>query len=276
VPIGTALLLVITLSLAYLTVRSGHPFIERRAVLPAVTDVPSLETTPAPSSSTAALTMETIFATTLPAKTVPTDGHLTFGFYRLALDPGVSTRVSPEEQSCCWGPLITHVLAGELTAKVDGPLQLYRGASLSAVPIDVASQTETLVRAGDTIIHDIASPGAYSNQGTTPVQIVNVGFYAGTLPSSWVKHVSFLDGSQEFPTPLPAGPLAVSLVRAVLPPDAEVPAPPRGSLVLEVGADGDASIGKRTNDGVLFNIGATAETIYIVMLQPLGTPTLSP
>lgn len=277
-PLATAMLLLLTLGLGVIIGSLGRSVVERRAVLPAVTDVASVETLPEPTSSTTATTLETIFATTLPAEMLPAGGYLNFGFWRFALAPGVSAPVPPEGQSCCRGPQITHVLAGELTVQVDGPLQLFRGSMLGSSGVEVASGTSTVVRPGDTIIYDFASPAAYANHGTSPVQIVSAGFNTGALSGErWLTTMDYLDGSQEFSqSPLPAGPLAVSLVRAVLPPKGEVPAPPRGAFVLEVGENGDASIGKRADDGSLFNINDKTETIYVMMLVPLGTPTLMP
>jgi hypothetical protein len=109
------------------------------------------------------------------------------------------------------------------------------------------------------------------------VQIVNFGLYGGTSLSYWSKTVHLLDGSQEFhQAPFPPGPVTVSLLQATLPPRGEFPAPPPGSLNLEVGQDGDASIGKNATDGSLFNIAATDQAIYAVVIEPGGRPNLTP
>lgn len=276
-PLATALLLLVTLGLGVIVGSLGRSVVERRTVLPAVTGSTSDEMLQSPEGP-AETTLETVFATTLPPEMLPAGGYLSFGFWRLELAPGVSTPVPPEGQRCCRGPQITHVLAGELTVQVDGPLQLFRGSTLGSTGVELAPGTSTVVRPGDTIIYDFASPAVYANHGTIPVQIVDAGFNTGTLSGEhWLTTMDYLDGSQEFSqSPLPAGPLAVSLVRAVLPPNGEVPAPPRGAFVLEVGENGDASIGKRADDGLLFNISDKTETIYVAILEPLGTPMLMP
>lgn len=276
-PLATALLLLLTLGLGIVVGGLGRSAVERRAVLPAAMGNTLNETVQSPEGS-AEMSLETIFATTLPPEMLPTGGYLNFGFWRLALAPGVSTPASSEGQSCCRGPQITHVLAGELTVQVDGPLQLFRGSTLGSSGVAVAPGTATVVRPGDTIVYDFASPAAYTNQGASPVQIINATVNSSVVSGEpWMTTMDYLDGSQEFSQfPLPDGPLAVSLVRAVLPPNGEVPAPPDGAIVLEVGENSDASIGKRADDGSLFNINDTVETIYIVVLEPLGTPTLMP
>jgi hypothetical protein len=45
--------------------------------------------------------------------------------------------------------------------------------------------------------------------------------------------------------------------------------------LLETGAADDANVGKRP-DGSLFNLGDTTETVYAVVLEPTGKPSLSP
>jgi hypothetical protein len=83
--------------------------------------------------------------------------------------------------------------------------------------------------------------------------------------------------SQEFHrAPLAAGPVTVRLVRASLPPGEEFPAPPPGSLLLEVGENGDASVGKDATDNSLFNINTRAETIHVFVIEPSGKPDLMP
>jgi hypothetical protein len=217
--------------------------------------------------------VEPRFAAILPAESVPVAGNLGFDVWRLALAPGLSNAPASAGPACCRGPQITHVLEGELTVEVDGAVQVARGLDL---PTTEPPGEPIVLRAGDTVIHDFGTPAGYANHGASPVQLVAVGLHTGLLPAPWLKDADYLDGSKEGPLgPLPAGPLAVSLVRAEVPPNGELPAPPPGSLLLEVGAAGDASIG-RNGDGSLFNISDTTETIYVVAIEPRGTAVLGP
>ena len=64
-------------------------------------------------------------------------------------------------------------------------------------------------------------------------------------------------------------------VHATLPPQGTLPAPPPNSLILEVGAEGDASIGQGA-DGSLRNIGPEEHTIYALTISPAGTAASTP
>ena len=218
---------------------------------------------------------ETLFSTTLPTDAIPDRGVLNFTFWRLSLDPGTSTPATPEG-ACCRGPQITHVLAGELTVHVDGPMQVFRGMG-NALAGAEAPAAEIVLLPGDTVIHDFSIPAEYANHGATPVELVNGGLYSGTMLNPWPFAMHLLDGSKEnHRAPLGLGPVTVSLVRATLPPDGEFPAPPPGSLLLETGQSGDASVGKDTTDNSLFNINSRAETIYVFTVEPGGTLNLQP
>ena len=263
--LATAAMLLLTLGLGYRTLGPGRPGDDQAGDLPAAIEAPVAE--PA---------VETLFAMTLPAEEVPAAGLLHFAFWRLSLEPDVSTPMSSETPSCCHGPRLTHVLEGELTVRADGPMQVFRGAERAQDGADVAPDTELVVRPGDTVVHDFAVPATYANHGTIPVQLATAGLSSGTSLDVWWEHTNYLDGTkQNLEGPLPAGPVEFTILRADLPPDGEFPAPPPGSHVLEVGAAGDASVGTSA-DGSLFNINDETETIYILLLEPRGTPVLTP
>jgi hypothetical protein len=88
--------------------------------------------------------------------------------------------------------------------------------------------------------------------------------------------MTLLDGNEEYSAPaLPSGPVEATLIRATLPPQGALPAPPPDSLILEVGAEGDASIGQGA-DGSLRNIGPQEETVYALTLSPAGAASRTP
>jgi hypothetical protein len=255
--LATAALVLLTLGLGYAAVHLRASF------------APTSEHQAAPRP-----TAETLFTTTLAADAIPDSGVLIFEFDRLSLDSSTSSPMSPEG-TCCRGPQITHVLSGELTVHVDGPMQVFRGEG-NALAGAAAPGSDVVLLPGDTVIHDFSVLAEYANHGTSPVQIVNGQLYTGSMRTVWSSAMHFLDGSQEFhQAPLAAGPVTVSLVRVTLPPDGAFPAPPPGSLVLEVGESGDASVGKASDDS-LFNINTRAETIYIIIFEPTGTSSLMP
>ena len=268
--LATVALLLVTLGFAVATMSMGRVHIDRLTGQPA--SIAGRNVTTATGEST----IEPLFATTLTADQIPQEGQLRFVLWRLLLAPGDGFPAWTQSQPCCRGPQFTHVVEGELTVEAAGPIEVVRGAGGTLEVLQLAPGEEIIVGPGDTIVHDFAFPAAYAVRGTHPVQIVNAGLYAGTMPSPWLRHSGYLGGSVEaLDGPLPAGPVSVSLLRATLPPGEETRPPPFGSLVLETGAADDANVGKRP-DGSLFNLGETTERIYAVVLEPTGKPSLSP
>ena len=264
--LATAALLILTLGLGYLTLGPGASHRSEPTAVPANAAV----ATPDPGPI-----LETVFATTLPADRMPPAGVHDFLLTRLSLDPGASAPVAPEVQACCSGPQITHVLEGVLTVRVDGPMQVFRGGALAG-SLEAEPGTDVVLQPGDTVVFDFALPTDYANRGTSPVQLVTAGLYRGILPGPWTDHMAYVDGNEDTPLdPLP-GPAEIRLVRARVPPDGVVPAPAPGALMLEVGAEGDAAIATRADDGSLRNIGDETETIYVLTIAPVDERVVDP
>ena len=168
------------------------------------------------------------------------------------------------------------MLEGELSVRVDGPLQVYRGSGGFSGVADVPPGTEVTLHPGDTAVYSYELSAEYGNSGSSPVRIVGGGIFAGAVRNIPAASSHFLDFNEEYSVPqLPAGPLEATLVRATLPPEGSTPAPPNGALVLEVGASGDADIVQRA-DGSLRNIGPTESTIYVLILVPSGVGSATP
>jgi hypothetical protein len=167
-------------------------------------------------------------------------------------------------------------LEGELSVRVEGPLRVFRGSAVAPGSGDVPPGTEVTLRPGDTVVYSYELPVEYANHGSSPVRIVGGGIFAGAVRNIPAASSQFLDFNEEYSVPaLPTGPVDVTLVRATLPPGGEVPAPPSGALVLEVGASGDADVAQRV-DGSLHNIGPLETTIYVLTLAPDGAGSGSP
>jgi hypothetical protein len=271
--LATVALLLLTLGFGYLALGPGRPQSEQLAGIPALV----APATPAPGPLEVVL--EPVLATTLPAELVPTSGNLSFDHWHAVLEPDTRASFPAEDVDCCPGPQISHVMEGELTLSVAGPLRVFRGsdiASGAARAEEVPPGTEIVLHPGDTALYDSALPAEYANRGAGPVHIIGSGLLAGA--TSWTPMgLPLIDGNEESSVPpLPPGPVEVMLVRAILPPGGIVPAPLPGSLVLEVGAIGDASIAQRA-DASLRNIGEQTETIYVITFTPIdagsGTPT---
>jgi hypothetical protein len=276
---ATTALVAVTLVVAVVLVRSPGESLpdDDPAGLPALL-VPA---TPSSPEAPAAGSRETVLATTMPADLVPMAGNLDFVLWHAVLDPGEDAAFEADAVDCCPGPQITHVSAGELTLRVDGPVQLHRGSGLASGTAgasraeDLAAGSEVLLHPGDTAIYDFARPAEYANHGSDPLHVIGGGLLAGAM--AWTPAgMTVLDGNEEYSAPaLPPGPVQITLIRAMLPPQGTLPAPPPDSLILEVGAEDDANIGQGA-DGSLRNIGPQEETFYALVISPAGASTGTP
>jgi quercetin dioxygenase-like cupin family protein len=234
---------------------------EQPASLPAV-----LVATPSPE-----VAQETRFTATLPAEMIPTaPGDRTFNVWHVELEPGARVPITGQLP----GPQITHVVAGELTVRVDGPLRVYRGGGIGAKEEQVPPGTEVVLQPGDTAVYAYDSPAEYANLGTTPVHLVGGELGVGVMPGAAVP-LTFIDYGEKYPLPaLPPGPVRATIVQAALPPDGLFPAPPAGSLRLAVG-ESEISLGENS-DGSLRNINPQEVTVYVLTLTPAGEVASTP
>jgi len=268
--LATALLVLVTVGFGYFTLGPGRSQIDQRAGLPAVV---------LPATPVSEATLDTVFATTLPAESIETAENLnTFILASALIDAGGRVPI----QGQIPGPLITHVIDGELTLRVDGPLQVFRASDSASSPADAANAEEvppgeeTVLEPGDTVVYSYQQPAEYANFGSKPVHIILGGFLAGVLPGA-MADLDFVDYAEKYPTPaLPHGSVQATLIRAMLPPDGSTPASPPDALSLSVGAVGEVSLGE-SSDGAVRNINPDPVTIYVLRLESTqtasGTPT---
>jgi hypothetical protein len=268
---ATAALIVLTLGLGFVIFGSGRLSLERSLILPVPTEAPSVAGTPTTEAQ-----ITTLFSTTLKADQIPRESNLHFVLWRLSLAPGDGFPAWTQSQACCSGPQFTHVLEGELTVHATGEMEVVRSSQNGSDVLRPSPGEEVVAGPGDTIVHDFAFPAAYTVRGTNPVQIVNAGLFAGTMPSPWLRHSGYLGGSSEvLDGQLPAGPMSVTLIRGVLPPHGEIHPPPLGSLVLATGDTDKDGVGKQS-DGALFNPSDRTETVFAAILESSGKPSLTP
>jgi hypothetical protein len=230
--------------------------------------LPMIASTTSPSVEA---TAETVFTAILPQELVPTADNLDFVVWRATIAPGARAPYEGPIQ----GVQILHVLDGALTLTADRPVQVFRySAGISAVAgtAEAAPGTTIVLHADDSAVYAFDQKVAYANLGSTPVQLVAGGLFAGY--SAWLpEEATVIDHNEQYPlAAFPRGPLLATLVQARMAPGAEVPAPPAGSRVLEVGAYGDANIASQMDSG-LRNIGPREETIYVLTLTPAGAGT---
>jgi quercetin dioxygenase-like cupin family protein len=260
--VATAALVLLTLATGIIAFgwMRGAPE-ERPASLPAV-----LIATPSPEAA-----QEILFSAILPAEMIPSaPGDRTFNVWHVELEPGARVPISGQLP----GPQMTHVVTGELTVRVDGPLAVYRGGGIGAKEEQVPPGTEVVLQPGDTAVYAYDSPAEYANLGASPVRVVGGELGVGVMPGAAVP-LTFIDFGEKYPLPaLPPGPVQATIVQATLPPDGLFPAPPAGSLRLAVG-ESEISLGENS-DGSLRNIYPREITVYVLTLTPAGEAASTP
>jgi hypothetical protein len=125
----------------------------------------------------AAVTVEPLFATELPAGAIPVAPTTDFLLWQATIDPGVTAVFPPGHFACCPGPLLTHVLSGELILRVDGPLQVSRASTLATPgPVEALPPGSAVtLRLGDTALWRLEQPMSFANPGTDPLLLLGGG-----------------------------------------------------------------------------------------------------
>jgi hypothetical protein len=123
--------------------------------------------------------------TTFPAASLPATTHPAFILWHATIAPESEVAIPAEILACCPGPQLEHVLAGELTLRVEGSLRILRGTTGGTPgPSEaVAPGADVVLRPGDTAVYAVELPATYHNAGTEPVHLVAGGLFAGTPPT---------------------------------------------------------------------------------------------
>jgi hypothetical protein len=267
----TALLVMLVLIGSVLAFGPGRPGPQDDApvFLPAIIRTPATPAGPAAS-------IETLVTTTFPAEAMPTASSPSFVIWYATIAPGTEVAIPPERIQCCPGPQIEHVLAGELTLRVEGPLHVVRASGGTPLPAEaVSSGTEVVLRAGDTAVYDFELPATYHNTGTDPLQLVAGGLFGGSPPVPPAGY-AIVTSKERYPAaPVPSGPLTVTLQRTTLAPEAVFPAPPSGSIQVVMTGPELGTLGERS-DGSAQNLGREPVVVYALALGSAAAPAETP
>ena len=217
----------------------------------------------------------------IPAESIPPAESRLFILGLVTMEPERHA-VSPAEVfDCCPGPQFEHVLAGELSLRVEGPLQIvHAGAEGPPGPVEeVAPGMEVVLRPGDTAIYQTQLTTEYNNRGTEPVRFVQSALFPEFPPdapagSSVGMTTDTWDHAYLVPSP-PPGPLVATLQRATLPPDGVFSAPPAGALQLVIAAPGSPALAK-TSAGAVRNTGQEPAVVYALTLRPANAGAATP
>lgn len=233
------------------------------------------EATPA-TPGPARVAPEILFSTTFPAAALPTGPDLDFVVWHATIAAGARATIPADLVACCPGPLIDHLLAGELAVRVDGPLRVVRAASGGPpTPVeDVAPGTEVVLRPGDSAVHRFEFAAEYANPGPAPTHFVSGGLFGGYLPSPPPGY-TLDDWDEEYPASAPPpGPVTLTMGRASLAPEGVLPGPPPGGLRVVTSGPRSVSLGERS-DGSVVNLRRDAVVVYVLILRPAGTEGLT-
>ncbi len=215
---------------------------------------------------------ELLVETTVPEEALPIGEDRIFFIWQATIQPDVHLTFPAEMFACCPGPLIDHVLAGELTVRVEGPLRILRaGTAAMPGPVEeVAPGTEVVLRAGDTAHYDQALTVEYANRGAEPIQLAVGGLFIGHQPLVPVGYmINNFDVISPVP-PLSAGPVTFTLERVSLAPGAVLPAPPTGA-VRAVTSGPQVAYLPKASDGSVTNLVRQPIEAYVQTLLPAGS-----
>jgi hypothetical protein len=213
---------------------------------------------------------EVLVETTVPAAALPVGEDRFLHISQVTMQPGVVVTIPAEEAACCPGPLMDHVLAGELTIRVEGPLRVARAATgATPGPVEeVAPGTAVVLRAGDTALYDQALSTEYANHGTEPVQLVGGGLFLGR-PQVSPPGLKLNNFDSMSSLPLPAGPVTFVLEQVMLEPRAMLPSPPPGALRVLTSGPQIAYLPKAA-DGSVTNLTRDPIEAYVLTVLPAG------
>ncbi len=262
--LATACLLLLTVGLGYLALRSGAPD-QRLASLPALV----APATPAIDDQSS----QTLAAITLPAGTVtsPIRGGLNHYTIPAGTQSGTgSTWVS----TCCRGPRLEYVISGSFTVSSTGPVQVLRGGTGTWETI--AADTELSITAGDALLLRLEDAFDAANTSPVPVELIEAVLIDtevrdDPIPAGWVVNDQDVASTSVIVPPVPA---TLRLQRATVASNSDLLLPPDAIVQYAVSLD-QAILGHRT-DFAVQNISPQPVELYVLTLEPTSATTASP
>jgi hypothetical protein len=222
--------------------------------------------------------VEVLYSALYPDAALPTGSTLNFILWHASIAPGVRVAAPATYGSCCPGPVILHVLSGELSLGVGGPLQVVRaGRGGTPAPVEeIAEHAEVTLGPGDGAAYRFEFPAVYANAGATPVHLVSGGLLGAYAPAPVGDYV-VTEFTEIFPAPpLPAGPVTMELVRVTLAPGESLPPPPAGALRLGLQEAGGGILAEELASSFV-NIGREAIVVDVLAIYPrTGASALMP
>lgn len=233
------------------------------------------------SPVSAPATRELIVTTTVAQENPPVGIRLKLEIWHATIEPNVDVAMAAEPVTGREGPRIEHVVAGTLTLRVDGALQVVR-AGFAGTPGPVEEITpgaEVVLQAGDTALFAQKLAMSFANRGAEPVrliggQLVELG---GTLTqgASSAGYTVNVTDERDLTEPLGPGPMTFELERVTLAPGAVLPAPPEGALRVMTSGPRIVYLAKGS-DGSISNVLKEPVVTYALTLLPAGSEAGTP
>lgn len=215
-------------------------------------------------------TREPLFTTTVAPADLPTGTNLRFVIWYASIEPDVEVVLEAELFAEGPGPLIEHVLAGDLSLRVEGPLQVVRAGSVGTPgPVEeVTPGAEVVLRAGDTALYAQNLARVYANRGAEPVRLIGGVLFAvpaRVMPPVEYRVINF--APKNLAGGVGAGPITFEMERVTLAPAAVLPAPAGGAV--RVATSGPAVVYlPEASDGSISNLVKESVVAYTLTLLP--------
>lgn len=222
---------------------------------------------------------ESIVTTTVAPEDLPDGPRLKVELWHATLEPEVEITMPAGLFTTGPGVLIEHVVAGELTLRVEGPLQIVRARSGGTPGSEetVTPGTEVILQPGDSALFAQRLARTYANHGAESVRLIGgqLATIEGTPGAIPVGYTVNTIGERDLTEDVDPGPMTFALERVALAPGAVLPAPPAGALrVLTSGPSVVYLAGGA--DGSVSNVLKEPVEAYALTLLPEGSVAGSP
>jgi hypothetical protein len=208
---------------------------------------------------------------TVPSEELPTEPPLYLQIWNGTIVPGAHVEFTASMLTCCSGPQLDHVLAGEVTLRSGGPVRVVR-AAVNGTPgpaEEVPPGTEVVLRPGDSAISRAEMPSTYVNAGSAPVDLASGALLHGYSTAEPTGYLVTNDDSAPVDAALVTGSVSFVLAQVTLPPDGVLPAPPPGATRGIVSWPKIALL-KQSSDGTVTNPEKDPVVVNVLTLVPTG------
>jgi hypothetical protein len=256
---AAAALVLLSLGVGYIAVRSIWPEREARNTIPAVS-------APAPVTETS------LFDLAIPADDVPHGARVAVGLTHITIPAGDHSEWAG---NCCPELRIYYVVRGALTVRPLGPMHVVEAGETNGVSAAIGE--EIVIHPGDALIAENSVPFEYSNPGMITFEMLMAEVTSqqnGVLPG-WIQHA--FSGSSEIDM-APGEAVILHLRQVDLLPGAAMPAQPQalGQVAMSLFTTPDGALDSRSivkqPDGSILNDSQSTLVVQVLTIESTGEP----